>query len=43
MSFQIPPAMMLAMPGGFQISADKRSLILKGKEWMWTFTPTPVK
>lgn len=41
---QIPPAMMLAMGGGgFGISADKKSLILKGKEWTWTFTPTPVK
>ena len=43
MNFLIPPAMALAMPGAIPISADKKSLIVKGKEWTWTFTPSPVK
>ena len=44
MNFQLPPAMMLAMPGGgYQISPDGKSMTIKSDGWVWTCTPTGVK
>lgn len=52
---QVPPAMMLAMPGAgaYAISPDGKSMRIPGGEtgvnatglndWSWTITPTPVK
>ena len=41
---QILPAMMLAMgPNPSMVTADGKSMFVKGAGWTWTFTPTAVR
>lgn len=41
---QVLPAMMLAMgPNPGMVTADGKSMFVKGEGWTWTFTPTPVR
>jgi hypothetical protein len=45
MNIQLPPGMMLAMPGAYKLTADKKSFLMKdeGTGWTWTITPTIVR
>jgi len=41
----LPPPMVLAMPpgSGFDLTPDRKSIIVKQAGWVWTATPTPAK
>jgi hypothetical protein len=41
----LPPAMAIVMPAmaGMTATPDGKSLVLKNKDWTWTYTPTIVK